>query len=206
MPNHVLNKVVINGNKRSINKCVKQILNAYKDENGEINEFSFQTIIPMPKSLRIESSSMVDEAINYIMGNYKELPKSWKDLSKKELNKRIELGKTAINNIAFYDYKDWYDWSIHNWGTKWDCYDVYAENSEDCIYITFKTAWSTPYPVFEELAKQYPTLNIEVQYADEDFGSNCGTYSFKNGEFFEDSEGDYEFACQLWEYEPDEVF
>jgi hypothetical protein len=35
--------------------------------------------------------------------------------------------------------------------------------------------------VLEALSKRFPEDTIEVQYADEDIGSNCGSYSLKDG-------------------------
>lgn len=41
-----------------------------------------------------------------------------------------------------------------------------------------------------ELSKQYPNSEISVDYADEDIGSNCGSYVLKNGELINKSCGD----------------
>lgn len=204
MPNHVLNKVTISGSKSDVAKCKKQILNAYKGDNGETMNFSFNTIIPMPESLNIESSNIVEDAIKYINSNLEDIPNGWEKLSEDELERRTELGRKAIKNIELYEAKDWYDWRVKNWGTKWDCYETVVEDSECSIYLEFWTAWSSPYPVLKKLSEQHPSLSIEVQYADEDFGYNCGTYTLEEGEELGFVSGDYNFACSLWGCEPDE--
>ena len=65
------------------------------------------------------------------------------------------------------------------------------------------TAWSTPEPIFKKLAEQYPDLLIEIEYADEDLGNNCGSYSYADGEWVYKN-GDLEFACQMWDVDPEE--
>ena len=77
-------------------------------------------------------------------------------------------------NTQRYGYKDWYDWSIANWGTKWNA-------SETQIFdkgIQFNTAWSCPVSVLKELSKHIP---IVVSFSDEDTGRNYGIYEFNNG-------------------------
>lgn len=68
---------------------------------------------------------------------------------------------------------DWYKWHMRYWNTKWNCYDGYISVNTSAITFVFNTAWSAPYPIYEQLAKKYK-FNFEVYYADEDWGSNCG--------------------------------
>ena len=59
----------------------------------------------------------------------------------------ITEGEIAIDNLEKYGFQDWYNWSIHNWGTKWDACNSHIESDdEDYIFITFDTAWSPPEP------------------------------------------------------------
>lgn len=71
-----------------------------------------------------------------------------------------------------------YEWCCNHWGTKWNAYEI----AVDYDTISFQTAWSTPHPIFEELSKRMPGVTIEVEYADEDRGSNCGILTFLDGE------------------------
>ena len=52
--------------------------------------------------------------------------------------KQKELDAQGIPN--------WYDWNIHNWGTKWDawCEKGDVEEWDEHIHINFQTAWSPP--------------------------------------------------------------
>ena len=93
----------------------------------------------------------------------------------------------------------WYDWSIENWGTKWNCYE--QEHSHNGFQ--FWTAWSAPEQIFIALSRQFPNVTITVDFADEDpGGNNCGTFVLLGGDVQTFEQGDYEFACGLWGYEP----
>ncbi len=77
------------------------------------------------------------------------------------------------------EYKDrpwfnWYAWHLKYWGTKWNAYDGITYSYGDTVEFSFHTAWSAPYPVYEQLAKLYPNFEWEVRYADECIGENCG--------------------------------
>jgi len=92
----------------------------------------------------------------------------------------------------------WYDWCVENWGTKWDVSETY-ENDEG--YICFDTAWSTPHEIIFELCLRYTDLTFEVQFADENLGSNCGMYKLQNGEEIEFMAYGIEEACDIWGYD-----
>lgn len=64
----------------------------------------------------------------------------------------------------------WYDWSIKNWGTKWNAYEI--SNIEQGV--KFETAWNAPMPIFKALAEKFPDYSFDFKYADEDTGYNFG--------------------------------
>lgn len=110
-----------------------------------------------------------------------------------------------------YGASDWYHWRIHNWGTKWNGGEVYDKSDS---HAEIDTAWATPEPVIKAISKQFNTY-IHVSYADEDLGSNCGEYTYKNGELtyrrkFVDKNGNpdhkamFDFACNVWGLDPEE--
>ena len=122
-------------------------------------------------------------------------------MKKKELIETLENYIKGFFNIKRYGEIDWYDWSIENWGTKWNAGDtvVYSD------VIEFQTAWPTPIPVFVELSKRMKDVAIIVHYADEDIGSNCGTLVIVNGEVSEcEPVNPIKFACNMWGYDYDE--
>jgi hypothetical protein len=77
------------------------------------------------------------------------------------------------SNLAKYGYKNWYDWCVNNWGTKWnaggdnDAMQVdYDEdvNNQGIALFQFDTAWAPPLGVLEKLMETHPELSIECRY------------------------------------------
>ena len=78
----------------------------------------------------------------YDLGHFKNIEESAKKYFPEDVARELniktleELGDAYISNIKNYDSDTWYDWSIENWGTKW--------NSSRCSYdnntIIFETA------------------------------------------------------------------
>lgn len=66
------------------------------------------------------------------------------------------------------------------WGTKWNACSS-SHNAEEGT-ARFDTAWSCPKPLLVEVSKRFPEATIEVVFADEDIGSNCGRFTLKDGE------------------------
>ncbi len=120
--------------------------------------------------------------------------------------KLADTGKQAIDNLLNYGATTWYDWSIKNWGTKWNSYDAWKGDDHG---FQFSTAWSAPHPVLDALAKKYPDVRITHEWADEDIGQNCGRCEFENGECVYDYEpGTHkealEFATAVWADTPED--
>lgn len=100
---------------------------------------------------------------------------------------------------------NWYQWHIANWGTKWNAYSGYTKIGKTQIAFVFNTAWAPPMPVFERL--RLLGYDIDIKYADEDYGNNCGalTYSVKDKCWDEYTEDSYrmknpdKFARNLWD-------
>ncbi len=73
------------------------------------------------------------------------------------------------------------DWNIDHWGTKWNSYGFDEAKEFDGETLEFQTAWATPQPVITALAEQYPDLDFDLKWADEDFGYNVGHKQYKSG-------------------------
>ena len=173
MPNYVMHNVTIKGSVETISKVTNQIINT-KDNNG-------------------------DEAVRM---KIKEQYATYPD-GENRLKECIRLAKIALDNIKKYGHKNWYDWNLANWGTKWDVCNPSVQTTNNEITLKFETAWSTPELIFKKLAEQYPDLMIDIDYADEDLGHNCGNYSYVDGKWGYEN-GNYEFACQMWDVDPEE--
>lgn len=97
-------------------------------------------------------------------------------------NDVFKAGKKLFNNVQKYGYTDWYDWSIANWGTKWNANPDYQELEDGECY--FETAWSPPIPVISKLSKLNPDDEITHFFLDE--ACNFAGYAkYLNGEVTE---------------------
>lgn len=122
-----------------------------------------------------------------------------------------------LQNYRACGYLHSMDFARKVWGTKWNACNSVANPDEGTA--SFDTAWSCPEPVLVTLSQRFPDDEISVTYADEDIGSNCGTFTLKGGAIVESDiapqwrdQSDEEkkkwraFAYQVkgWEPEPDE--
>lgn len=73
----------------------------------------------------------------------------------------IFRGNLGMAEREKYGEENWYNWSISNWGTKWNSYGydgAYTPQDFDGEHIEFQTAWSRADPVIRTLAEQYSRL------------------------------------------------
>lgn len=175
MPNHITN----------ILKCDADIVSSLT--NGE-RLVDFSSVVPMPEGLSsIVCEGRAQSLAELLTGGTKLNPASDDLLGGLQLSNAISLlqggaiqkfpTEEAFENfIAMLQcfrkcgYISWYDWSVSNWGTKWNAYEVEIIDGG----VKFQTAWSAPHPVIAALAGKFPESEIHHQYADEDIGSNCG--------------------------------
>ncbi len=118
----------------------------------------------------------------------------------------IFRGNLGTEERKLYGSDNWYDWSIENWGTKWNGYD-FAPFEEGQRSIEFNTAWATVLPVIEALSEKYPDAVIKIRWSDEDFGYNVGEREYQNGESIYEYEPEggskaaYELAADIHDYD-----
>ena len=67
----------------------------------------------------------------------------------------------AFNATGYYD---WYQWSLDNWGVKWDASNLQTKELSDfhTIIYTFDSPWGTPEYFVVELSKLYPSCTFEM--------------------------------------------
>lgn len=111
-----------------------------------------------------------------------------------------DFGNLCLENIKKYNCVSWYDWSIKNWGTKWDAYECSGTPEEG--KLTFLTAWSPPYKIMEALFKKCSKSEIEWYY-------EGGGNEYK-GKMYSDGEGNVineeeEFSQEDRENEGEEI-
>ncbi len=201
MPNHVTNKLTFKGKPGEIQTLRETILSVELDKTNIID---FNRIIPMPASLMITAGSATDYGIAVILFREENNPslllpvmeypwaksegiKTPKDMADHLVEQKMANlidGKKALENKKLYGYQDWYSWACANWGTKWNSYSHESDGPNE---IKFDTAWSAPFPIIEKLSEMFPEIQITLEYADEDFGQNCGVVIFKAGDVVEEN-------------------
>ncbi len=112
-----------------------------------------------------------DEDLPYYKGEMEEeKPEGWDGMTTTE---RLEY------NLKFSG-RNWYDWNVRNWGTKWDACDTYIGRSDDLnASISFQTAWGIPEPILHAIAEQHPELTFQI-WAEEEQGWGA-EYHAENG-------------------------
>ena len=124
-------------------------------EGKFLNEF-----VPIPESLHIVSGSVGE-----------------KD--------RAEHEAQMTANLAAHGYKDWYDFSVNEWGTKWDVGDSDGINDiqPNELTVFFESAWAPPLAAYDKMTAL--GFEIEAMY-DEPGMAFCGRWTNASGdEYFE---------------------
>lgn len=88
-----------------------------------------------------------------------------------------------LENYRACGYLHPMDFNRKVWGTKWNACEPKAEPDEG--RCEFETAWACPMGVLVKVSERFPNDTIVVTYADEDIGSNCGTFTLKAGQMVE---------------------
>lgn len=76
-----------------------------------------------------------------------------------------EFSNDEEENKKNTGFKDWYDWSMHNWGVKWDA-EIYShayDETTGSLMISFNTPWGPPNEKFLlALAKYFDGKNSQI--------------------------------------------
>tara|TARA_R110000737_G_scaffold340317_1_gene363108 strand:+ start:21 stop:698 length:678 start_codon:yes stop_codon:yes gene_type:complete len=63
------------------------------------------------------------------------------------------------------DRKDWYEWSIANWGTKWDACEPNINHDDiDYFSVSFESAWGPPIQWIDNIMQDFPDLSFTLEY------------------------------------------
>jgi hypothetical protein len=151
MPNHVSNKLMFECADSEYEETKAKFDLVVQLMKTEDNDFDFNALIPYPKEYQ------------------------WADEARaKALKEGVDWSKAPKDGFNGGGY----EWRVANWGTKWNAYDVCVKTYGE---ITFQTAWDTPTPIFQALSSKFPDITFRVEYADEEWGRNCGIASWKAG-------------------------
>ena len=129
MPNWCSNTLTISHEDKAM---MKRVVKGY-NKNGLLREF-----IPIPKELTDTVSGNVG--------------------SKESYEQRLLEFREKLNQ-EFFRYKNWYDFCVGEWGTKWDIGHGDGYNKltmkdikNNTVKIGFDSAWSPPIGAYEKLS------------------------------------------------------
>lgn len=195
MPNHTANNFTVSG-------PIEDVEQFLKHAKGTDNELSFNSLLPLPtvlKAVSVPVRIQPQEEINAAWDEWYKRKDEGK-LEKWELEQGRPMGvgitqETYNTLMKEYGVSNWYEWSVQNWGTKWDCYDVREWNTavadkEMTATIYYETAWSPATQLWLTVSKQYPTLTFFHEFADEG-GGFLGDETIHNGTVVEENEYDW---------------
>ena len=104
-------------------KMMERAVKSFND-GSFLNEF-----VPVPADLQITAGRESDE----------------------NAQKALEAKEEA--NEAKHGYKNWYDYCVNEWGTKWDIepYEPVSLGEDGRLTMSFDSAWSPPIGAYEKL-------------------------------------------------------
>lgn len=194
MPNWCSNKTYVFGKKDVVQPFYDAIEKASEKEDfrGFMHLFD-----PVPEELLNTTSTFMDLE-NPVHPNWVNLVAdgTW---TQEEYDQRaaeaIAKAEGYKSNIAKYGVKDWYDWCIQTWGSKWgDCdLDFSIETQIDdtaTIELRYETAWSPITEGLERLSAKYKRMIFTTFYSEEGMGFQ-GYHKTANGEVLADQTAEY---------------
>jgi len=112
-----------------------------------------------------------------ITGDTKQL----KSFAKKAKGDGTDLSLDKLFPLPKKQEKNWYNWCVKNWGTKWDIEATLSVEDKYELGYGFDSAWSPPVEAFEKISKKYPKLVFWLDYDEPSMGFK-GMTRIQNGE------------------------
>ena len=79
----------------------------------------------------------------------------------------LYMGAISRNGTLPYGKNNWLDWSLANWGSKWDAYGFDNRPKEiSNSTLWFLSANQPPHPVIQHLSEMFPDVVMEHLWAD----------------------------------------
>ena len=110
-------------------------------------------------------------------------------------------------NFAQHGYKNWYDWCVNEWGTKWDVggddYNEPQQDSPNKITMSFDSAWAPPTAAMDK----FMDLGFSVRlYYYEPGMAFAGIYSEDGDDYYDIGGMTSESVAEELPSELDEMF
>lgn len=161
MPNWCNNNLVVTGDKKERDAFVQRVTLSpeAQKERGQYYEILAQ-LYPTPQEL-IETRAGV--------------------FADEEEQKKLK--EKQKSNVEKYGQKDWYDWNIARWGTKWSDSETFMDAHDDEMTVfSFQSAWSPPCEGIAHISEMFPNLTFVLTYDEAGMGF-FGAMKARNGEY-----------------------
>ena len=181
MPNHCFNQVTIQSTQEDLDTIMEKL-------RGEETMFDFNNLVPMPELIRDLQYVHANQKVYYYstekwragLNGEKDPYLSFPDVEWLKKNGVDDFTIRRLEND--HGTASWYDWSVENWGTKWNAYDVEyftgpianATRLTDGRQLTYRltTAWAEPRPIIkafmEFLSRPGFSQDLEMRWRFED--------------------------------------
>ena len=143
MPNHCYNRVQLSNNAENDSKQFDELVAKFESQTP------YAEILPRPDFSKIKNEDG-------------ELP-----VVHEHKNDKGEVIFTTSEFPSGKSDDRWYDWSINNWGTKWDAYDFCGADVEKefgTATFEFNTAWGPADGIYQYIVDHYPAEDISWFY------------------------------------------
>ena len=160
MPNWVMNELT----------CIFQGSEELQSFKSKVDEENFyNSFFPMPEILQGTQSPNINEDKLILEYNEKTNLKAMglTEIIKSNHPLYSGVAEQALKNQQAYiatGYTNWYNWSIDNWGVKWDASALKVKELSDfnTVIYSFDSPWGCPEHFVRELSKLYPDATFEM--------------------------------------------
>jgi hypothetical protein len=161
MPNWTSSRIYVEGEAADIRAFLEAV--KWEDEL-----FDFNCIIPMPEILKHTGSGPREIDGKEVESWYIVKHAKYDPPPEPEVVRLFTPEEEA--ELKVIGHRDWYSWSVQNWGTKWNACRTEIDDNSDHGYaeITFETAWDAPVPVFQKMVTMFSALTFNCQWRHED--------------------------------------
>lgn len=192
MPNHITNRLKINGTEEEIKRVFEKYNTHIKAQPNTAWDGSIICVNKSDDSFSVGWLDLKTGKFKTREDNSERigLPDNWEieisqardyfpDFDKIKPHPRCDEYNGIPTQAAVSDHpNNWYNWNRENWGTKWNSYSNEVEKFGTYI---FQTAWSGVPSLMLEISAQNLGIGFEYTYVGEDSGYNVAKFVFKDG-------------------------
>jgi hypothetical protein len=159
-------------------------IKTFKERFMDKGNIDARKIIPYPKEYELL------DKVNEGGAKYEPTEEEKRQLILMELEGKYDTSRDGYNQGG-------YEWCVDNWGSKWGFCDCIVDREEEnCLEISFKTAWSPITPLIERISKEIPNLKVSYS-AEEESGDFAFDSTWENGVLIEQIDRTDEYQKEI---------